>query len=41
MTSFGKLTDEQDGQLMSQSNHIVEVQMPDSFIESEREAMKN
>ena len=37
MTSFGKLTDEEDGKLMSQSNHIVEVQMPDSFIESEKQ----
>ena len=34
-TLFRKLPD-QDGRLMSQSNHPVRVWMPDSFIESER-----
>ena len=37
MTLFGKLADQEDGRLMSQSNHLAGAWMPGSFIESERE----
>ena len=32
---FGKPADQEDGRLMSQSNHLVRVWMPSSFTESE------
>lgn len=34
MTLFRKLADGEDGRLMSQSNHLVGVWVPVSFIES-------
>ena len=37
MTLFGKLADQIDGRLTSQSNHLIGAWMPGSFIESERE----
>ena len=41
MTLFRNLAYREDGRLMSQSNHLVGVWMPGSFIDSEREAMRN
>jgi len=41
MALFGKPTDGEDGRLKSQNNHLVEVWMPDSFIEPEKEKMRN
>ena len=41
MALFGKPADREEGRLMSQSNHLVWVWMPGSFIESEREIVKN
>ena len=36
MTLFRKPADQEDGRLMSQSNHLVMVWMPVSLVESER-----
>ena len=36
MTLFGNRADPEDGRLVTQSNHLVEVWMPGSFVESER-----
>ena len=33
VTLFGKTTDQEDGRLMSQNNHLIQVWMPGSFIE--------
>ena len=37
MTLFRKPADREDGRLISQSNHLVRVWMPVSFMDSERE----
>ena len=41
MPLFGKPAGQEDSGLMSQSNDILGAWMPGSFIESEREAMRN
>ena len=41
MTLFEKPADQEDGRLMSQSNHLVGLWMPGSFTEPERGAMRN
>ena len=41
MILFRKQTDQEDGRLISQSNHFVGFWIPVSFTESERETMRN
>ena len=41
MTLFRKPADQEDSRLMPQSNHLTGAWKPGSFIESEREALKN
>ena len=40
-TLFGNLANWEDGRLMSRNSHLVEVWMPGSVIEPEREAARN
>ena len=40
MTLFGKLAYQEDGKLMSQSNHLIWVWMPGSFINQRQEEVR-
>ena len=41
MTLFRKPADREDGRLMSHNSHLVGVWIPSSFVEPEREVVKN